>query len=44
MAGGPHRSVLPETVRRVVWFLTLWAGGVATVATVGFLLRLILNA
>jgi hypothetical protein len=32
-----------EGVRRALWFVGLWAAGVATVTAVGLLIRLILT-
>ncbi|RIA55431.1 DUF2474 family protein [Dichotomicrobium thermohalophilum] len=32
-----------EGLRRALWFVGLWAAGVATVAAVGLLIRLILT-
>ena len=29
--------------RRLLWFLALWGAGVATVATIGYLLRFVLG-
>jgi hypothetical protein len=33
---------MPEPLRRALWFLALWAAGVATVALVGLAIRTVL--
>jgi Protein of unknown function (DUF2474) len=33
----------PRLARRLIWFAILWAGGVAAVAALAFLIRLLLN-
>lgn len=35
-----RRPTLTETQRRLLWFVGLWAAGVATVGTVAFIIRL----
>ena len=35
-----RRSALSDTQRRLLWFVGLWAAGVATVGTVAFVIRL----
>jgi hypothetical protein len=32
----------PETLRRLAWFVGLWAAGVAVVLTIGAILRAVL--
>ena len=32
----------PQLARRLIWFAILWAGGVAAVAALAFMLRLFL--
>lgn len=35
---------MPEGLRRVAWFLGLWAAGVAAVGAVGLVIRWVLSA
>jgi len=34
---------LKTTLSRLVWFVVLWLGGVATVLTIGFVIKLMLG-
>ena len=40
MSEGPK----PDVRRRLLWFVALWAAGVAAVAVVGLLIKLALSA
>jgi len=35
---------MSKRVRQILWFVALWAAGVATVATIGYAIKLALGA
>lgn len=44
MAAPAARPGRREWLRRIAWMAALWAGGVATLAAVAYLLRVIMHA
>lgn len=45
MAGGPEKEPGPPNsrIKRVLWFVALWLGGVAAVSLVGLVIRSVLT-
>ena len=43
-AGPGTRPERPRLIKRLLWFIALWIGGVATIAVVGLAIKLALRA
>jgi len=43
MATGTGKPDLPSLPKRLLWFVMLWLGGVAAVAIVGLVIKLLLR-